>query len=128
MRTKQAPRGEVKRMKMDGNSVVVLTEADYERLLAKADEWEPILPEPDADGNFPAMEYSRVSLARKIIRDRRRLGLSQVELARLAGIRPESLNRIEQGRVSATIRTLMKIDRAMRRKEHGENRRQSKNS
>ena len=80
-------------------------------------EWEPLLPEPDADGNYPAMEYSRVSLARKIIRDRRRLGLTQADLARRAGIRPESLNRIEQGRVSPAVRTIEKIDKALRKAE-----------
>src|SRR5947208_3204262 len=38
-----------------GRRVVVLDEAEYERLRAKADEWEPLLPEPDADGNYPAV-------------------------------------------------------------------------
>jgi DNA-binding XRE family transcriptional regulator len=46
----------------------------------------------------------RVSLAQKIIRDRRRLGLTQAELARHAGIRAESLNRIEQGRLRLPVR------------------------
>ena len=86
----------------------------------KADEWEPLLPKPDAEGNYPALEYSRISLARKIIRDRRRLGLSQAELARRAGIRPESLNRIEQGRVTAEVRTIEKIDRALSEAERRE--------
>ena len=57
----------------------------------KADEWEPLLPEPDADGNYPALEYSRVSLARKIIRDRRRLGLTQADLARRRAFVPSHL-------------------------------------
>jgi DNA-binding XRE family transcriptional regulator len=85
--------------------------------MRKADEWEPLLPELDADGNYPALEYSRVSLARKIIRHRRKLGLSQAELARRAGIRPESLNRIEQGHVVPSIRTVDKIDKALRQAE-----------
>ena len=49
-----------------------------------ADEWEPLLPEPDENGNYPALEYARASLARKLIRARHRACLTQVELARLA--------------------------------------------
>ena len=57
----------------------------------------------DADGTHPAKEYMLASLARKIIRHRRMLGLSQAELARRAGIRPETLNRIEQGKHSPSV-------------------------
>ena len=103
----------VRRAVVKGERVVMLAEVEFERLMQKADEWEPLLPEPDADGNYPALETLRVSLARKIIRDRRRLGLTQAELARRVGIRPESMNRIELGRVSPTIRTIEKIDRVL---------------
>jgi len=75
------------------------------------------LPEPLPDGNYPAVEYLRVSLARKIIRHRRRVGLTQAELARRAGIRPETLNRVEHGKRSPRLRTVEKIDRALREVE-----------
>jgi hypothetical protein len=78
--------------------MVVLEETEYRRLQQKADEWEPLLPDPLPNGNYPALEYVRASLVRDIIRHRRRLGLTQVDLARRAGIRPETLNRIEQGK------------------------------
>ena len=103
-----------RRVVVKGKRMVMLEEAEFDRVVLKADEWEPLLPEPDADGNYPALEYSRASLARKIVRDRRRLGLSQADLARRAGIRPESLNRIEHGRVSPAVRTIEKIDKALR--------------
>jgi DNA-binding XRE family transcriptional regulator len=106
-----------RRVVVKGKRMVMVEEAEFDRLMLKADEWEPLLPEPDADGNYPALEYSRMSLARKIIRDRRRLGLTQADLARRAGIRPESLNRIEQGHVSPTIRTIERIDAALRQEE-----------
>jgi DNA-binding XRE family transcriptional regulator len=100
--------------------MVLLEEREYDRLLRKADEGEPLLPEPDADGNYPALEAMRVSIARSIVRDRRRLGLTQVDLARRAGIRPETLNRIEQGKTSPSVATVAKIDRALREAEDRE--------
>src|SRR5207302_9508537 len=81
---------------INGKRMVVLEETEYIRLKEKADEWEPLLPEPDANGNYPAREYMLASIARDIIRQRRRLGLTQAQLDRKAGIRPETLNRIER--------------------------------
>jgi len=86
-----------------------------DKLLQKADEWEPLLPEPD--GNYPAVERLCATLARKLIRHRRRLGRTQAELARRAGIRPETLNRVEQGKRAPSVRTVQKIDRALREAE-----------
>src|SRR5271166_715444 len=95
---------------LGGRQVVVLEPAEYQRLRERADEWEPLLPEPDADGNYPALEYARASLARDIVRHRRRVGLTQVELARRAGIRPETLNRIEHAHKTPSMATLSKIE------------------
>ena len=53
--------------------------------------------------------------ARDIIRARRKLGLSQAALARLAGIRVETLNRIENAKNKPNVVTIEKIDRALRR-------------
>ncbi len=78
---------------------------------------ERILPLPEADGNYPAVETMRAMLARKIIRRRRAVGLSQSELARRAGIRPETLNRLEQGKHSPSIATVDKLDRALGKAE-----------
>jgi ribosome-binding protein aMBF1 (putative translation factor) len=102
-----------KRVTVKGKRMVMLAEADFDRLMRKADEWEPLLPEADAEGNRPALEYLQASLALKIIRHRRKLGLTQADLARRAGIRPEVLNRIEQSHVAPTVRTIEKIDRAL---------------
>jgi DNA-binding XRE family transcriptional regulator len=55
--------------------------------------------------------------AQEIIRVRRKLRLTQAALARRAGIRVETLNRIEQGKHSPTMRTMQKIDRALKRAE-----------
>ena len=98
--------------------MVRLEETEFDRLLRQADEWEPALPEPDADGNYPAVEFAFASLAIEIIRDRRRLGLTQAELARRAGIRLETLIRIESGeRRPSAVRTIEKIDQALKKAE-----------
>ena len=54
----------------------------------------PALPKSDANGRFPAIEYTRVSLARSLIRERTALGLTQQQLAKLAGVREETLSRL----------------------------------
>ena len=74
------------------------------------------LPPRDARGNYPAAEALQVSIARSILRGRRAAGLTQVELARLAGIRTETLNRIEKGKHSPSVPTIEKIERALAKK------------
>src|SRR5687768_17476327 len=101
---------------LEGKPYVILARHEYERLvtLAKAAELLP-LPKVDADGNYPAVDYARTSLARKIIRDRVAVGLSQRQLALRAGVRVESLSRIETGKHIPSVPTIDKIDRALKR-------------
>jgi DNA-binding XRE family transcriptional regulator len=103
-----------KTLELAGRRWVILPEKDFKRLAAKAAEggW-PQLPRPDAQGNYPAVEYARASLSRKIIKARRMAGLTQAELARRAGIRPETLNRIEKGKTTPDTATIAKIQRAL---------------
>lgn len=75
------------------------------------------LPEPGSDGNYPAIEYARASLARKLILRREAIGLSQAALARAAGMRVETLCRIESGRVTPTLASVEKLNRAMSKLE-----------
>ena len=72
-------------------------------------------PERDSEGNHPALAYGRASIARGIIRDCLRAGLSQKALAQRAGLRPETLCRIESGLVTPTVASIDKIDRALKR-------------
>jgi ribosome-binding protein aMBF1 (putative translation factor) len=103
-------------LKLGRDEYVVLPRAEYERMAAFAELAEsPPLPAADEKGNFPAVEYLRASIARRIIRDRITAGLSQKELARLAGIRVETLCRIETGRHTASVPSIEKIDRALKR-------------
>jgi DNA-binding XRE family transcriptional regulator len=72
------------------------------------------IPNPDAHGNYPASDYIRASIARDIVLERRALGLTQEVLAKLAGVRQETLSRLESGKHSPTVRTVEKIDRALK--------------
>lgn len=65
------------------------------------------------NGNYPALETMWSIMGRDIIRSRRSLGWSQAELARRAGIRPETLNRIEQAKSSPSLSTFDKVHRAL---------------
>jgi transcriptional regulator with XRE-family HTH domain len=53
-------------------------------------------------------------LARKIIRDRVAVGLSQRDLAARAGVRVETLCRVETGKHIPSIPTIDKLDRALK--------------
>ena len=103
----------VKIVELAGKRWAIMPERDYKRLAASAGEEWPALPEADAQGNFPAVEYARASLARRIIKARRAAELSQAELARRAGIRPETLNRIEKGKTTPDTATIARIERAL---------------
>lgn len=109
------------KLEIAGQRMVVLTEADYDRLCARArevtlsvpEEDLPPYPPADAKGNYPAVEYGRVTLARSLIRDRRAVGLTQSQLAQLAGTRQETVSRVESGKYSASTRMIDRLYRAI---------------
>ncbi len=110
----------VQHIDLGGQRFVLVPQAEYERLCAKqdrpnitADDDLPALPEPDKNGRYPAIEFARITLARGLIRDRRAAGLTQERLAKLAGVRQETISRLESGKHSATPRTVDKIDRVL---------------
>ena len=74
----------------------------------------PRFPKADPRGNFPAVDYARVAIARDILGARERARLTQEELAGRAGIRVSTLCRVEKGRNSVGLKTLQAIDRALR--------------
>lgn len=75
----------------------------------------PPLPKAGKDGNMPAVAFGRASLTRKIMRARLDLGMSQKELAARAGVRMETLCRIDTGKHTASVPTVEKIDRALKK-------------
>ena len=109
----------LQRIEVAGKRFVLLEEPIYERLCRDAgqavrdDDVLPPLPSPDANGRFPAVEYTRISLARNLIRDRKAAGLSQERLAELASVRQETISRLETGKHSASPRTIEKLEKAI---------------
>jgi DNA-binding XRE family transcriptional regulator len=73
----------------------------------------PAWPPADEQGRVPALAFSRVSIARSIIDERRAAGLTQEELAKRTGLRQETICRLESGKHSPTVRTVAKIDRVL---------------
>lgn len=108
-------------IRLKGKRFVIVAEKEYERLRQRAsvagDAGLPALAGKLASGNYPAVEALRVGLARKLIRRRRAAGLSQAEVARRAGIRAETLNRIEKAKVTADTTTVSKIVRVLEKAE-----------
>ena len=94
-----------------GQRFVIVPEMEFRRLSRESVELP--LPRRDAQGNYPAAEALQVSIARSILRGRRAAGLTQVELAKLAGVRPETLNRIEKGKHAPSVATVEKIERSL---------------
>lgn len=104
-------------LEVGGMRFVVVPQAEYEQLRQRAavagDVELPRAPRRLPRGNYPAVEAMRAGLAKKLIRRRWAAGLSQAEVARRAGIRPETMNRIEKAKVTADTATIAKISRIL---------------
>lgn len=99
-------------LELDGVRYVILREAAFNLLCQKA--CIPCDSRPlDDDASSPGLGLDRSGLAEKLVRRRRAAGLSQAELARRAGVRPETLNRIERGRTTPDFATVRKLVIAM---------------
>ncbi len=101
---------ECRRVELDGVRYVIVRESMFEELCRRANvpvEGRGAGPEARSE------ELDGATLAEKLLRRRRASGLSQAELARQAGIRPETLNRIERGRTTPDFATIRKLVLAM---------------
>lgn len=99
-----------------GKQFVVIERDEYERLTGRsidADGALPPLPPADANGNYPAIAYGRALLARRIVAARHRAGWTQAKLARRAGVRKETIHRIEAGKNNPDESTFNKIEKAL---------------
>jgi ribosome-binding protein aMBF1 (putative translation factor) len=104
-------------IQLKGQRFVIVPEREYQHMrdltreITEGDG--PALPKPDANGNVPGVQYLRAGLARRIILRRRKAGLTQAQLARRAGIRAETLCRIEKAKMTPGTVVFDKIHRAL---------------
>ncbi len=109
-------------LEIRGERFYLLDKAEYDRLArggAASNEPMPGMPEALPSGNLPAIEAMRASLARRVIQARQQARSTQAELARRAGVRVETLNRLERGLHMPSERTFAKIDLAIQRASRG---------
>ena len=99
-------------VELDGIRYVILRESVFELLCQQASVPvdHPMLGDEPSVSDF---DLDQPSLADKLVRRRRAAGLSQAELARRAGVRPETLNRVERGRTTPDFVTGRKVVVAM---------------
>ncbi len=77
----------------------------------------PAQAPPDSVRGLADLDVDAERLAERLVRRRKRAGLTQAELARRAGVRVETLNRIERGRTTPDFATIRKLVIAMNEAE-----------
>jgi DNA-binding XRE family transcriptional regulator len=92
---------------LGGRRYVVLRASDYERLVAAVKR-----PLDEARG-WPTWEEDAARLGERLAERRKGTGLTQAALARAAGLRVETLNRIERGRQNPDFTTVRKLVAAL---------------
>ena len=93
-------------LSIGGVEYVVVPRSEYEARL-------PELPAKDHRGERPAKAAIQAVIARSLIRRRTDAGLEQKQLAALAGVRAETISRIESGRYRPQHATMELLDRAL---------------
>ena len=91
----------------------MIPESECHRLTRRSAPAVPPMPTVSPDGTYPAADAMRAMMARKIIGARNAVGLSQAALARKAGVRVETLNRLEKGKYTPDLATMAKINKAL---------------
>ena len=98
---------------MDGRAYVMIPREEWDKV-AKALSDSDLLPvpSPNPDGSF-SPEHVRVMLCNKVIQQRKGAKLTQAQLAKRAGIRIETISRLESGKHIPSVRTMEKIEAAI---------------
>jgi DNA-binding XRE family transcriptional regulator len=100
---------------MDKQTFVLVPKREFDTFVRRKEL--PELPTPDSDGNVDALPFARAAMARKLIQRREGAGLTQQALADAAKVRIETVNRFENGKVTPDTKTIIKIDKALKRAE-----------
>ena len=103
-------------LNVPSGQIVVLPREEFDRLAEKAGVFPP-LPEEDENGNSDALAFMDAAIARTLIRRRIEAGLTQKALAKLAGVRLETVSRTEAAKHIPTRETVLRLDTALKRIE-----------
>src|SRR3954470_17327352 len=103
----------IQTLDIGGKKFVLMPQAEYRRLTRNEANSLPQMPALSPGGTYPASQAMRVLMARRIIAARKAVGLAQADLARKAGIRVETLNRLEKGKHTPDLATMAKINKAL---------------
>lgn len=106
---------DAQRVRLEGRGYVILSEDEFDRLvaLARADRRARERTGRGVANEAIAMTADAVALSRRLLSRRRQAGLTQLELARRADVRVETINRIERGRVNPDFATIRKLVAAL---------------
>ena len=107
----------MRRVIMKGREYVLVPRKQWESVMGKsapADGKALKVPPPSQDGSY-SLEHVRISLANKMVARRKAAGLTQAQLARQAGVRVETISRLENGLHMPGVRTFDRIERALNR-------------
>src|SRR5438128_1532176 len=90
-----------------GKRLVIMEESDYLRLRSRGHasgevDSLPPLPPRNRSGRRPAAAYILTSIARELVAEHKAAGLTRSELAKRAGIREQTLTRIESAEHAPT--------------------------
>jgi len=96
------------RILLDGKGYLIIAEDDFLALTQSSSS----IGEVD---ELNAFNLSDQRLANRLLERRQRAGLTQKDLAQLANIRVETLNRIEKGRTTPDFKTIRKLVNAVTR-------------
>ena len=99
-------------VELDGIRYVITRETVFDLICQKAG-IRFASQSPSEGISSSGFEMDPPTLGHKLARRRQALELSQAELARIAGVRAETLNRIERGRVTPDFATIRKLVVAM---------------
>jgi DNA-binding XRE family transcriptional regulator len=95
-----------------GVRYVLITESEYLKSTGAKPRYRRT-PKGKAVETLDALQFAARSIGKKIAALRQESGLTQLELARKAGLRPETVSRIERGEANPTARTIASLLKAM---------------
>lgn len=102
-------------MTIDGRQYKAIPEAEYQRLTRRQsnESAPPKLPRADKRGGREAFATMAALIGQDVRKARTAAGLTQEQLARQAGVRSETISRIESAKHTPSPSTMRKINKVL---------------